>query len=118
MSVIEFRKKRRPRSAPTTPQPTPGEVARDFEPGRISQARELRMLNRRELAEQIGVTRVRLINLEMGISEPKPHEVIRLAEVLDVPVAFFRRGRPFARIDSGDVFMCAPRTYGPGHEPL
>lgn len=93
-------------SAPIPSGPTLAEVCADFEPLRLVQARNLLGWRRSDLSDASRITPQRICHLESAVSKPKPWELTKLAEVLDVPPAFFKRGRPMAVLDSADLFMC------------
>lgn len=80
-------------------QPTPGVVHEAFDPTRLTQARNLAGKTKKWLAEELGVTPAAVSQYEMGTNRPRPEVLPRLAEVLDVPLAFFLAGRPHGRLD-------------------
>lgn len=86
--------------------PSPAEVAENFCPARLKQARHLAMLGRPELGERSGITAARLQYFEASVTKPRADELEKLAEVLDVPVPFFGAGRPMALLDTSDVWIC------------
>lgn len=79
--------------------PTPMAVHEAFDPGRLTQARNLAGLTKRTLAELIGVTPAAVSQYESGMNRPRPEMLPTLAEALAVPIAFFLSGRPHARLD-------------------
>lgn len=87
-------------------EPTAVEVCADFEPYRLVQARHLAMLGRGDLADRVGVPAWQVLHWESAISVPKPYQLERIAEVTGQIVAFFKRGRPMAIIDSSRLFVC------------
>ncbi|MFF4828230.1 helix-turn-helix domain-containing protein [Streptomyces sp. NPDC001312] len=80
--------------------PSPRAVAGALDPARITQARHLAALTKKEVAERIGVTPAAVGQYEAGITRPGPALIPQLAEVLAVPVEFFLAGRPFGKLDS------------------
>ena len=78
---------------------SPGEIARNFDPTRLTQARHLTGFTKREVADAIGVTPAAVGQYEAGM-RPRPELINALAETLDVPPAFFLIGRPHARLDA------------------
>ncbi len=96
----------RPVSSLPKPQPTAVEVCADFEPYRLVQARNLLGWTRRDLSEATGVEPWRILHWETGISAPKAYELEKVAEATGHIVAFFKRGRPMAILDSSQLFMC------------
>jgi Zn-dependent peptidase ImmA (M78 family)/DNA-binding XRE family transcriptional regulator len=75
-------------------------VAQAFAPARLTMARELAGLRKRELAERIERTAAAVSQYELGQSRPGPSTVARCAAALDVPVGFFGVGRPQLRLDT------------------
>ncbi|WP_031152830.1 helix-turn-helix domain-containing protein [Streptomyces erythrochromogenes] len=71
-----------------------------FDPTRLTQARRLAGLTKKEVAEQVGVTPAAVGQYETGVARPRPELVPTLAGVLQVPVEFFIAGRPGCRLDS------------------
>ena len=80
-------------------QPSPAVVREVFDPARLTQARNLTGMTKRRLAEELGVTPAAVSQYELGTNRPRPDLLPRLAEVLEVPMAFFMSGRPHARLD-------------------
>jgi transcriptional regulator with XRE-family HTH domain len=80
-------------------RPTPAEVHETFDPTRLTQARNLAGKTKKWLAEELGVTPAAVSQYEMGTNRPRPDVLPRLAQVLDVPLAFFQTGRPHGRLD-------------------
>jgi Zn-dependent peptidase ImmA (M78 family)/transcriptional regulator with XRE-family HTH domain len=82
-------------------QPTAAAAVADlFDPLRLTQARVLAGLTKQELADALGVSAAAVGQYEAGITVPRPDHIKRLAEVLDYPLAFFAKGRPYVRIDA------------------
>ncbi|GAA1270549.1 XRE family transcriptional regulator [Sphaerisporangium rubeum] len=80
-------------------QPSPQAVADAFDQARLTQARRLAGLTKKDLAERIGVTPAAVGQYETGTTHPRPHLIPRLADELDVPLAFFLTGRPHGKLD-------------------
>jgi Zn-dependent peptidase ImmA (M78 family)/transcriptional regulator with XRE-family HTH domain len=78
----------------------PAAIADGFDPGRLTQARQLAAMTKRALADRIGVTAAAIGQYELGLTKPRPELVGPLADVLGVPPQFFLRGRPHARLDA------------------
>lgn len=91
-------------------QPPPGAVHEAFDPTRLTQARSLVGMTKRRLAEVLGVTAAAVSQYEMGTNRPRPDLLPRLAEVLEVPLAFFLSGRPHARLDSSAAHFRSLRS--------
>jgi len=79
---------------------TPRSVAGAFDPGRLTQARRLAGLTKKDVAESVGVSPAAVGQYETGVSRPRPDIVPLLAKVLDVPMEFFLAGRPGHRLDA------------------
>ncbi|RJQ83387.1 ImmA/IrrE family metallo-endopeptidase [Pseudonocardiaceae bacterium YIM PH 21723] len=87
------------KSRPSSGQPSPAAVHEAFDAARLTQARNLIGMTKKRLAEELGVTPAAVSQYEMGTHRPRPDLLLRLAEVLDVPLTFFLAGRPYARLD-------------------
>lgn len=79
---------------------TPRAVSDAFDPARLTQARRLAGLTKKDVAEHLGVTPAAVGQYETGVSRPRPDLLPQLAKVLKVPVEFFIAGRPSQRLDS------------------
>ncbi|MFD4505319.1 helix-turn-helix domain-containing protein [Streptomyces sp. NPDC058457] len=79
---------------------TPRAVADAFDPARLTQARRLAGMTKKDVADHLDVTPAAVGQYETGASRPRPDLVPHLAKVLDVPVEFFIAGRPSQRLDS------------------
>ncbi|MCP2169426.1 ImmA/IrrE family metallo-endopeptidase [Goodfellowiella coeruleoviolacea] len=79
--------------------PAPAGVASAFDPARLTQARHLAGMTKKDIAEGLGVTPAAVGQYEAGVTRPRPEVLPRLAELLDVPLAFFAAGRPHAKLD-------------------
>lgn len=79
--------------------PSPQAVAEAFDQARLTQARLLAGLTKKELAERVGVTAAAVGQYETGMTRPRPELIARLAEALAVPPAFFLSGRPHGKLD-------------------
>ncbi|MGH3756959.1 helix-turn-helix domain-containing protein [Actinophytocola sp.] len=75
-------------------------VARAFSPARLTMARELAGLRKRELAALIERTAAAVSQYELGQSRPSASTLARCATALDLPVGFFGMGRPRLRLDT------------------
>lgn len=95
-------------SAPSAP--TPADVARAFDPARLTQARQLKGLTKKDVADDLGVTPAAVGQYEAGVARPRPDVLLRLAEVLEVPVAFFAAGRPNAQLDASGTHFRSLRS--------
>ncbi|WP_166483229.1 helix-turn-helix domain-containing protein [Streptomyces rhizosphaericus] len=79
---------------------TPRAVSDAFDPARLTQARRLAGLTKKDVSEQLGVTPAAVGQYETGVSKPRPDLVPLMAKILDVPMEFFIAGRPSHRLDS------------------
>ncbi|MEN2424363.1 XRE family transcriptional regulator [Streptomyces rimosus] len=79
---------------------TPRAVSDAFDPARLTQARRLAGLTKKDVAEHIGVTPAAVGQYETGVSRPRPDLLPLLAKTLDVSVEFFLAGRPGQRLDT------------------
>jgi len=79
---------------------SPAAVADAFDPARLTQARQLAGMTKKELAKAVGVTPAAIGQYETGTSGIRPLLVPRLAEILNVPMAFFLAGRPHGKLDA------------------
>lgn len=86
------------------------DVARAFEPARLTQARVLRELTKAELAEQIHVSAAAVGQYEAGASTPRADLLPLLASKLKVPVEFFAAGRPLGRLDAANAHFRSLRS--------
>lgn len=69
-------------------------VAVDFDPARLSLARRMAALPRTTLGKRVGVTPSAITQYEKGQTKPTLPVLDELANVLEVPVEFFRFGNP------------------------
>jgi Zn-dependent peptidase ImmA (M78 family)/transcriptional regulator with XRE-family HTH domain len=79
--------------------PSAEAVADAFDQARLTQARRLAGLTKKDLAERVGVTAAAVGQYETGMTRPRPELIPRLARALDVPAAFFLSGRPHGKLD-------------------
>lgn len=92
-----------PSSTVEPKSPTPTEVSQAFDTRRLIQARRLSGLNKTALARQVGVSPMAVGHWEMGSNQPSSSHLSSLALTLDVPVAFFAAGRPYAHVSESDA---------------
>jgi Zn-dependent peptidase ImmA (M78 family)/transcriptional regulator with XRE-family HTH domain len=101
----------RPRPPRPVPAPAPADVATTFDPARLTQARRLAGMSKKDIADHLTVTPAAVGQYEAGVTRPRPDVLLRLAEVLGVPVGFFAAGRPHALLDvSGTHFRSLRST--------
>lgn len=85
-------------------------VAGAFDGARLTQARRLAGLTKKDLASKIDVTPAAVGQYEAGGIRPRPEQVRRIAEVLGMPATFFTAGRPRAALDTGAVHFRSLRS--------
>ncbi|MFB7609852.1 helix-turn-helix domain-containing protein [Streptomyces gardneri] len=78
----------------------PRAVTSAFDPIRLTQARRLAGMTKKDIAEELGVSPAAVGQYETGVSRPRSDLMPRLARALDVPVEFFLAGRPGQQIDA------------------
>lgn len=81
-----------------------------FDPARLTQARRLAGMTKKDVAERLGVTPAAVGQYETGVSKPRPDLLPRLAATLDVPMPFFIAGRPSNRLDASMAHFRALRS--------
>jgi Zn-dependent peptidase ImmA (M78 family)/transcriptional regulator with XRE-family HTH domain len=89
---------RRNQGQPTA-RAAPTVVHEAFDPTRLTQARNLAGKTKKWRADELGLTPAAVSQYEMGTNRPRPDVLPRLAQALDVPLAFFLAGRPHGRLD-------------------
>src|SRR5688572_29865880 len=96
-----------------SPAASPGEVARNFDPARLTQARQLASMTKQKLADLIGVSAAAVGQYESG-TKPRPDLLAAMAFHLGYPVEFFMVGRPHAKLDASTAHfrsLRATRSY-------
>ena len=86
------------------------DVARAFEPARLTQARVLAELTKAELADAVHVSAAAVGQYEAGVTAPRPELLPVLARELKVPVEFFAAGRPLGRLDAANAHFRSLRS--------
>jgi Zn-dependent peptidase ImmA (M78 family)/transcriptional regulator with XRE-family HTH domain len=82
-----------------------------FDPARLTQARRLAALTKTALAEELHVSAVAVGQWESGSHPPRPDHLKKLADLFEVPTAFFVAGRPYARLEGSKAhFRSLRRT--------
>lgn len=85
-------------------------IAAAFDPYRLRQARYLAELTKRTIADTVGVSPAAVGQWESGATAPRPDHVARLADLLDVPPAFFAAGRRTVRLDAAHAHFRSLRS--------
>lgn len=98
------------RKAVPPSEPSPGEIARAFDRARLTQARHLAGMTKKQVADAIGVTPAAVGQFETGTARPRPDLLPVLAGALSVPLAFFLAGRPQARVDGSTAHFRSLRS--------
>jgi transcriptional regulator with XRE-family HTH domain len=86
------------------------EVARAFDPARLTQARVLAELTKGELADVLDVSAAAVGQYEAGATKPRPGLLPELSHILKVPVEFFAAGRPLGRLDAANAHFRSLRS--------
>ncbi|WP_083874042.1 ImmA/IrrE family metallo-endopeptidase [Nocardia paucivorans] len=86
------------------------EVVQVFDAARLTQARQLAGMTKAALAAAVRVSAAAVSQWEAHTSLPRPDHLQRLADILDVPVEFFARGRPHARLDASTAHFRSLRS--------
>lgn len=84
---------------PAQGDPGPDDVHLAFDRARLTQARHLAGLTKKEVADAAGVSPAAIGQFETGTARPRAELLPLLAETLSVPIAFFLAGRPHAQVD-------------------
>lgn len=81
-----------------------------FAPARLTMARELAGLRKRELADAIERPADAVSRYELGQSQPTADVLRRCAAALDVDITFFTAGRPHLRLDTAGAHFRSLRA--------
>lgn len=98
------------RATPTEGAETAAVVTQFFDPARLTQARVLAGLTKRELADTAGVSPSAVGQYEAKVVIPRPETLLQLSKALDQEVAFFAGGRPYLRVDTGNAHFRSLRS--------
>lgn len=86
------------------------DVARSFEPARLTQARALKGWNKTQLAQAVGVSAAAIGQFEANVTPPRAELLPDLAKALDVDVEFFAAGRPIGQLDTSQAHFRSLRS--------
>ncbi|OEV13162.1 DNA-binding protein [Streptomyces nanshensis] len=86
-----------------------------FDPARLTQARRLAEMTKKDVASALGVTPAAVGQYETGVTRPRPDLIPRLGEVLNVPANFFLAGRPANRLDASMAHFRSLRSTPKSH---
>jgi len=98
------------RASRPVPAPSPADVVAAFDPARLTQARRLAGMSKKDIADHLTVTPAAVGQYEAGVTRPRPDVLQRLAEVLGVPTGFFAAGRPHAQLDIASTHFRSLRS--------
>jgi Zn-dependent peptidase ImmA (M78 family)/transcriptional regulator with XRE-family HTH domain len=84
-------------------QPNLMDVARLFDPTRLTQARRICKISKTELHQMVGVSVAAIGQYERGEVKPRAETVAALAEALRVPPGFFAHGRPRVQVEIAEA---------------
>ncbi len=79
------------------------DVARAFDPARLTQARRARRMSKTELHDAVGVSAAAIGQYERGEVKPRSDTVAALARELHVPPGFFAHGRPRVQVEIAEA---------------
>lgn len=82
-------------------------------PYRITEAREARKYNMKQLADLLEITKQAVSRYELGLSHPSSYIIEKMSTVLNFPISFFYKQR-FADTSEGTVFF---RTFKSSEAP-
>ena len=86
------------------------EVSRMFHPARLTQARILRGMTKKELADLVDVSPAAIGQYEADLATPRPELLNKLARILNQDISFFAAGRPFLNLDTSDAHFRSLRS--------
>lgn len=89
---------------------TAAAVSALFDSSRLTQARVLSGLTKREVADAVRVSSSAIGQYEAKIAAPRPEVLVELGRVLGQDLAFFAGGRPYVRVDTGDAHFRSLRS--------
>ncbi|WP_401001131.1 helix-turn-helix domain-containing protein [Agromyces sp. GXQ0307] len=84
-------------------QPTLTDIARLFDPSRLTQARRLCKLTKSQLHQMVGVSAAAIGQYERGEVTPRAETIAALADALNVPPGFFALGRPRVQVEIAEA---------------
>lgn len=79
------------------------DVARAFDPARLTQARRVCRMSKTELHDAVGVSATAIGQYERGEVKPRADTVAALARALRVPPGFFAHGRPRVQVEIAEA---------------
>lgn len=83
--------------------PDLADIARMFDPARLTQARRINKMSKTDLHRKVGVSAAAIGQYERGEVRPRADTVAALAQALSVPPGFFALGRPRAQVEVAEA---------------
>lgn len=80
-----------------------GDIARVFDPARLTQARRIARMSKTELHQCVGVSAAAIGQYERGEVKPRGETIAALADALQVPPGYFALGRPRAQVEIAEA---------------
>lgn len=80
-----------------------GDIARVFDPARLTQARRIARMSKTELRQRVGVSAAAIGQYERGEVKPRGETIEALADALQVPPGYFALGRPRAQVEVAEA---------------
>lgn len=97
-------------------QQTLTDIARLFDPARLTQARRINKLSKSELHQMVGVSAAAIGQYERGEVRPRAETIAALAEALGVLPGFFAHGRPRAQVEIAEASFRRLRSTTVGQQ--
>lgn len=88
---------------PSASTPNLSDIARAFDPARLTQARRIAKMSKVDLHDAVGVSAAAIGQYERGEVKPRAETITALAGALNVPVGFFAHGRPRVLVDIAEA---------------
>lgn len=85
------------------PEQSLTDIARLFDPARLTQARRICKMSKTELHRAVGVSAAAIGQYERGEVRPRAETIAALADALKVPAGFFAHGRPRAQVEIAEA---------------
>jgi Zn-dependent peptidase ImmA (M78 family)/transcriptional regulator with XRE-family HTH domain len=81
-----------------------------FDPTRLTQARQAVSWTKKRLADELAISPAAVGQYEAGVIRPRPEQLVKIAQLLDVPPDFFAVGRPKADVDAATCHFRSLRS--------
>jgi Zn-dependent peptidase ImmA (M78 family)/transcriptional regulator with XRE-family HTH domain len=92
------------------------DVARLFDPARLSQARRICRMSKSELHRAVGVSAAAIGQYERGEVRPRADTIAALAKALNVPPGYFAHGRPRVQVEIAEASFRSLRSTTVGQQ--